>query len=43
MPDVSIDDIVIGVEAVDKDGNASLVSPYREPVLPSMITLTTAK
>jgi hypothetical protein len=43
MPDVSIDDIVIGVKAVDKDGNASLVSPYREPVLPSMITPTTAK
>jgi hypothetical protein len=42
MPDVSIDDIVIGVKAVDKDGNASLVSPYREPVLPSMITPTTA-
>ena len=43
MPDVSIDDIAIGVKAVDKDGNASLVSPYMEPVLPSMITPTTAK
>jgi hypothetical protein len=43
MPDVSIDDIVIGVKAVDKDGNASLVSAYQEPVLPSMITPTTAK
>jgi hypothetical protein len=43
MPDVSIDDIVIGVKAVDKDGNASLVSPYMEPVLPSLITPATAK
>ena len=43
MPDVSIDDIAIGVKAVDKEGNASLVSPYTEPVLPSMITPTTAK
>jgi hypothetical protein len=43
MPDVSIDDIIIGVKAMDKDGNASLVSPYLEPVLPSMITPTTAK
>jgi hypothetical protein len=43
MPDVSIDDIIIGVKAMDKDGNASLVSPYLEPVLPSMITPTMAK
>ena len=43
IPDVSIDDIAIGVKAVDKDGNASLVSPYMEPVLPSMITPTTVK
>ena len=43
MPDVSIDDIVIGVKAVDKDGNSSLVSAYQEPVLPSLITPTTAK
>ena len=43
MPDVSIDDIVIGVKAVDKDGNASLVSPYAEPVLPSLLTPATAK
>ena len=38
MPDVSIDDIVIGVKAVDRDGNQSIVSCYTEPVLPSMIT-----
>jgi hypothetical protein len=38
MPDVSIDDIVIGVKAVDRDGNQSLVSCYSEPVLPSMLT-----
>ena len=28
MPDVSIDDYVFGVAAVDKDGNESLVTPY---------------
>ena len=33
MPDVSIDDIVIGVKAVDRDGNQSLVSTYLEPVI----------
>jgi hypothetical protein len=32
MPDVSIDDIVLGVRAVDKDGNSSLVAPYLEPI-----------
>jgi len=31
MPDVSIDDVVIGVKAVDRDGNQSLVSCYLEP------------
>jgi hypothetical protein len=43
MPDVSIDDVVIGVKAFDKDGNQSLVSPYMEPVLPSMLTPATLK
>ena len=38
MPDVSIDDIVIGVKAVDREGNQSVVSCYREPVLPAQIT-----
>ncbi len=38
MPDVSIDDIVIGVKAVDRDGNQSIVSCYAEPVLPAQIT-----
>jgi hypothetical protein len=28
MPDTSIDDIIIGVRAIDKDGNPSLVSAY---------------
>jgi hypothetical protein len=28
MPDTSIDDIVIGVRAIDKDGNPSLVAAY---------------
>ena len=28
LPDVSIDDVVIGVRAIDKDGNPSLVSAY---------------
>ncbi|HET8548161.1 MAG TPA: M20/M25/M40 family metallo-hydrolase [Bryobacteraceae bacterium] len=31
MPDVSIDDRVIGVRAVDRDGNQSLVAAYLEP------------
>jgi hypothetical protein len=43
MPDVSVDDVVIGVKAVDADGNQSLVSPYMEPVSPSMLTPATAK
>jgi hypothetical protein len=30
MPDVSIDDVVIGVKAVDRDGNQSVVSCYLE-------------
>ena len=38
MPDVSIDDIVIGVKAVDRDGNQSIISCYAEPVLPAQIT-----
>lgn len=38
LPDVSIDDIVIGVKAVDRDGNASIVACYTEPVLPALIT-----
>jgi hypothetical protein len=28
MPDVSIDEVVIGVRAIDKDGNPSLVAAY---------------
>jgi hypothetical protein len=28
MPDMSIDDVVIGVRAIDKEGNPSLVSAY---------------
>lgn len=31
VPDVSIDEMVFGVKAVDKDGNESLVSPYVTP------------
>jgi hypothetical protein len=34
IPDLSIDDIVLGVKAVDKDGNQSLVSVYLEPFTP---------
>jgi hypothetical protein len=37
MSDVSIDD-VIGVKAVDADGNQSVVSPYMEPVPPATLT-----
>lgn len=43
MSDVSIDDIVIGVKAVDVDGNQSLVSPYRGAELPASLTPATAK
>ena len=43
MPDVSIDDVVIGVKAVDRDGNQSVVSPYMEPVLPAMLTPATSQ
>jgi hypothetical protein len=28
LPDVSIDESVFGIKAVDKEGNESLVSPY---------------
>jgi hypothetical protein len=38
LPDVSIDDVVIGLKAVDREGNQSIVSCYREPVLPAMLT-----
>jgi len=38
MPDLSIDDVVIGVKAVDKDGNQSIVSCYMEPVTPGTLT-----
>jgi len=43
MANVSIDDVAIGVKAVDKDGNQSAVSPYMEPVQPSMLTPATTK
>jgi hypothetical protein len=38
LPDVSIDDVVIGVKAVDRDRSQSVVSCYAEPVLPAMLT-----
>ncbi|HEY2843465.1 MAG TPA: M28 family peptidase [Bryobacteraceae bacterium] len=38
MPDVSIDDVVIGLKAVDQDGNQSVVSTYMEPVQPASLT-----
>jgi hypothetical protein len=31
LADVSIDNVVLGVKAIDRDGNASLVSAYQEP------------
>lgn len=43
MADVSIDDVVIGVKAVDADGNQSVVSPYMEPVTPAQLTPAAAK
>jgi hypothetical protein len=30
LPNLSIDDVVIGVKAIDKDGNQSLVSSYEQ-------------
>jgi hypothetical protein len=36
LPDVSIDNVVLGVKAVDRDGNQSLVSAYLEPVSRSL-------
>ena len=41
MTDVSIDDVAIGVKAVDRDGNQSAVSPYMEPVQPGSLTPAT--
>jgi putative aminopeptidase FrvX len=41
LPDVSIDDVVIGVKAVDGAGNQSVVSSYMEPVLPGSLTPAT--
>jgi hypothetical protein len=38
MPDVSIDDVVIGLKAIDQDGNQSVVTCYAEPVLPGTLT-----
>ncbi len=32
IPDFSIDEVIIGVKAVDNEGNQSLVSVYLEPV-----------
>jgi hypothetical protein len=32
IPNLSIDDVVIGVKAIDKDGNQSLVSAYDLPL-----------
>ena len=32
LKDFSIDDVVLGIKAVDRDGNQSLVSAYLEPV-----------
>ena len=31
MPDVSIDELVFGIKAIDKDGNESLTTPYVQP------------
>jgi hypothetical protein len=32
IEDFSIDDVIIGVKAIDRDGNESLVAAYLEPV-----------
>ena len=31
LPGMSIDDVVLGVKAIDKEGHESLVSPYVDP------------
>ena len=43
MSDVSIDDVAIGVKAVDQDGNQSVVSTYMEPATPATLTPATAR
>ena len=45
IPNLSIDDVVLGVKAIDKDGNASLVSAYDQapltpPVRPAAAAAT---
>ena len=45
IPNLSIDDVVLGVKAIDKDGNASLVSAYdqaplTQPARPAASTVT---
>jgi len=37
LKDFSIDDVVLGVKAVDRDGNQSLVSAYLEPVRQELV------
>lgn len=34
LPDFSIDDVVLGVKAIDREGNQSLVSAYDLPLSP---------
>ena len=36
LPDVSIDDTVFGVKAIDRSGNQSIVATYLEPVIKAM-------
>ena len=33
IEDFSIDDAIIGVKAIDRDGNESMVAAYLEPVI----------
>jgi hypothetical protein len=40
LPDVSIDELVFGVKAIDKDGNESLVTPYVTPPRPKRVIAT---
>jgi hypothetical protein len=43
LPDLSIDDVVIGVAAVDADGHESLVSAYVVPTRPKAVIKTVIK
>lgn len=42
IPDLSIDDVVIGIKAVDRDGDESIVSAYLEPTRQELVAAPAA-